>query len=408
MKVFCSYHAKQTVHNNGTCNASNFENSMVTDKRADKGKKRDDSTGVLVTDEMMASQNYPRHVPVHVLDSSLGTCTHSPSTDMTVEREFHGTLNPLTNPAASANTESQNNAPRHSAHQSYPQFHPPFPPFHQNQDDYRSFLHMSSTFSSLIVSTLLQNPAAHAAASFAASFWPYANVENSAESSACAQGSFPPRPVGSPPSLAAIAAATVAAATAWWAAHGLLPVCAPLHSAFTCAPPSATAIPSTDTGQASSAKTERKEHASEKPSQQDEQLDQEVSEALQAEHSASKLPIMSSSDSEQTRAAKPNSGSKATEHEKAAATSELLDANKTKGRKQVARSSCGSNTPSGSEAETDALEKSEKGKEESKKVDANQPGVESSNRRSRSSSNLSDPRKEVSEEVLTLCFLYVV
>lgn len=73
---------------------------------------------------------------------------------------------------------------------------------------------------------------------------------------------------------------------------------------------------------------------------------------------------------------------------------------------QVDHSSCGSNTPSGSEVETDALEKHEKGTEEPeepkepKELDLNLLASDSNYRRSRSISNVNDPWKEVSEEVV--------
>lgn len=75
---------------------------------------------------------------------------------------------------------------------------------------------------------------------------------------------------------------------------------------------------------------------------------------------------------------------------------------------QVDHSSCGSNTPSGSEVETDALEKHEKGTEEPepeepkepKELDLNLLASDSNYRRSRSISNINDPWKEVSEEVV--------
>lgn len=72
------------------------------------------------------------------------------------------------------------------------------------------------------------------------------------------------------------------------------------------------------------------------------------------------------------------------------------------------RSSCGSNTTSSSEVETDALEKQEKGKEELKEPDTNHPASDSSFCRTRSAINMSDSWKErhmndswkeVSEEV---------
>ncbi|OMO82369.1 hypothetical protein COLO4_23060 [Corchorus olitorius] len=319
---------KETIQDNGRSKASNLENSCILHEKSVQGQKKDELDGALRTDEMQATQNYPRHVSVHVLDGSLGTCAQNPTLDVPFQDsafhsvgDVHGQPNLFANPAASATTEHQHNAPR-SNHQAFPTFHPPFTHVRPNQEDYRSFLHVSSTFSSLIVSTLLQNPAAHAAASFAATFWPYANVESSADSPACSQGGFLPRQMNSAPSMAAIAAATVAAATAWWAAHGLLPI-------------------------------------------GDAKLNTEV---------------------------------KAVNEEKDAAVTEPQDANKTKNRKQVDRSSCGSNTPSSSEVETDALEKHEKDKEELKGADANHPQPECSNRRSRSNSNLSDSWKEVSEE----------
>ncbi|XP_017979073.1 PREDICTED: protein LHY isoform X1 [Theobroma cacao] len=397
---------KETIQDNGTSKASNLDNSCTSHEKAAQGQKKDDVGGGLRADETQATQNYPRHVAVHVLDGSLGTGAQNPSLDMPFQDsvfhpmgDVHGQTNLFANPAASATTEHQNNAPR-STHQAFPTFHPPFTHVCPNPEDYRSFLHVSSTFSSLIASTLLQNPAAHAAASFAATFWPYANVDSSADSPACSQGGFPSRQMNPAPSMAAIAAATVAAATAWWAAHGLLPLCAPLHTGFTCALASAAAVPPMDNEQAPATKMERKDNNDQDLSMQDQQLDPEYSEALQAQHSASKSPTSSSSDSEACGDAKVNTGVKAADDEKAAAVTEPQDANKTKNRKQVDRSSCGSNTPSSSEVETDALEKYEKDKEDAKGADANHPQVECCNRRGRSCSNPSDSWKEVSEGYL--------
>ncbi|GLU00897.1 hypothetical protein SLE2022_182330 [Rubroshorea leprosula] len=348
---------KEKLQDNGTSKASNFENSFTSSEISVQVMEKHDSDDALPTDEIQATQNYPRHVPVHVVEGSPGSCTQTP-TEMPFQdsilhpmADIHVQPSLFANPPASTLTD-QNNSPR-PGHQAFPSFHPPLTPICPNQEDYRSFLHMSSTFSSLIVSTLLQNPAAHAAASFAATFWPYSNVGTSVDSAACSQGSLPSRQMNSAPSMAAIAAATVAAATAWWAAHGLLP---------------------------------------------EQHQDSVDSEALQAQLSVSKSPTLSTSDSEECGDARPNTGARAADHKTAEAVTELRDANKTKGRKQVDRSSCGSNTPTGSEAETEALQKHEKGKEETKEADANHPATEASNRRSRSSSNLSDSWKEVSEE----------
>ncbi|KAJ4850250.1 hypothetical protein Tsubulata_018315 [Turnera subulata] len=398
--------AKQTLEDNETSKASKLENSCLFFEKLAQEKKPDHCTGALPSDDIQAMQNYPRHVPVHVLDGSLASCVQTPPSDMSFQEsmfrpggEVHAHSNLYPHPAASTTIDHQNNSPRSSTHPSFPAFPSPFTQTHHNQEDYRSFLHISSTFSSLIVSTLLQNPAAHAAASFAATFWPYANIESSGDSPACAQGCFASRPINSAPSMAAIAAATVAAATAWWAAHGLLPLCTPVHAAFNCPPASAAVAPPFDAGQVPTAVIERKEPSVQKnPPLQDRQLHPEHSEGLQAQNSPSKSAAMSSTDSEESGDPKLNTGPQATDQEMAAKAPEDHDASKPKPRKQVDRSSCGSNTPSSSEVETDALRKHEKGKEEPNEADANHTASESSCRRSRSSSSTSDSWKEVSEE----------
>ncbi|KAL1313375.1 protein LHY isoform X2 [Arachis ipaensis] len=375
---------------NGICKASKMDIYCASKAKMVHTEKADGIQG---------SQNYPRHVTVHVIDGNHGTATQNPSHD-TLFRDsvipqggVNGQPNLFTNPAASNTSGSQNDTARSSIHQTFP----PCPPFMQhNQEDYQSFLHMSSTFSSLIVSTLMQNPAAHAAASFAAMIWPCASAETPANSHSCSQGSFPSSHIGSPPSVAAIAAATVAAATAWWAAHGLLPLCAPLHTAFACPPSSATAAPLINTGEASP-KTEQGNVAPENPLQ-DQTADPEYSEALHAQDSSSKSPAVSSSEYEEIGDAQLNASTKATtDHGKNQEVSEHLDPDKVNGSKQVDRSSCGSNSASSSE-ETDALEKEEKEKEESKTHDANHVDTEPINRRCRSISYLTDSWKEVSEE----------
>ncbi|KAK8702363.1 hypothetical protein V6N13_020719 [Hibiscus sabdariffa] len=304
--------------------------------------------------------------------------------------DLHGHANLIANPAASTTTAHQNTTPR-STHQAFPTFHTPFMHLQPNQEDYQSFLHVSSTFSNLIVSTLLQNPVAHAAASLAATFWPYANAQNSADSPSCDQGGFPSRQMNSATSMAAIAAATVAAATAWWAAHGLLSVCAPLHTGCTCAPAFAAAVPPVENDQAPATKMGGKNNADQDLSMPDQQLDHRYSEAMKGHRPASKSPT-SSSDCEESGDAKVN-----TEVIDAAAVIEPQDANKTTNKKQVDRSSSGSNTPCCSEMEVDESEKHKKDKEDLEEADVNHPQAECNSRRSRSSTNLSDSWKEVSE-----------
>lgn len=371
-----------TQKTNGICKVSKLENSGAL--KLVQTENTDAPHCALTIDGMQGNQNYPRHVPVHVVDENFGTSNQNPSPDMLVQDSIFN-VHPkiLPNSVASNITESQNNTERSSVHQSFP----PCPPFTQhNQDDYHSFLHMSSTFSNLIVSTLLQNPAAHAAASFAATFWPYANAEASSDSPVCTQG-FPSARIGSPPTVTAITAATVAAATAWWAAHGLLPLCTP----FAFPPASATTAPSMTIGE-SPHKNQQGEVKPQNPHLLDQILDPEQSEVLQAQH-----PVVSSSESQDKGDTNVNTASKATTNpEMNQAISENPDSDKMNGRKPVDRSSCGSNTTSSSE-ETEIQEKDEKEKEELNTPDANLLGTEPNNRRSRSITNLTESWKEVSQ-----------
>ncbi|KAJ7951398.1 LHY protein [Quillaja saponaria] len=393
---------KQEGQINGTSKASRLENCNASHVNLVQGENRHDLNYGFPADEMQGNQTYPRHVSVHVLDGKLGACTQIPFHDISFQDSLFHPMGGVdeqpklfSNSAASETSENQTNTKRSSIHQSFPSY-PPFKPVLHSQNDYQSFLNISSTFSSLVVSTLMQNSAAHAAASFAATLWPYANEETSSDAHASSQRGFPSRQMGSHPSMAAIAAATVAAATAWWTAHGLLPLCAPLHTAFTCAPTSETAVPSMETGQAPADKTGKGESTPQNPPLQDQVLDPEFLEALQAPHSASKSPVISSSDSDVIGGEKLNTTSNVMDHENTATTEQQHDSNK-KGKKQVDRSSCGSNTASSSEVETDALEKDVKGKEELKEPE-NHLASESSNRRCRSSNNITESWKEVSEE----------
>lgn len=228
------------------------------------------------------------------------------------------------------------------------------------------------SFPDHIMSSLLQTPALYTAATFASTFWPPSTGGGGGGG-------------GTQGNLAAMAAATVAAASAWWAANGLLPLCAPPFSSggLTCHPPATTYGPSS--GEVNVTKT----------------MDQEHSEASKAR---------SSLESEETK----NGGSKPDCHENhhpcAAAAATETDAKGSDGardRKQVDRSSCGSNTPSSSDdVEADALERQENDgttNDEVKEVNAdttNNPQTSESNaRRGRVSSNLADPWKSVSDEV---------
>lgn len=393
---------KQLVnHGNTDSHAADGSNTSHKPDKRDNAETDQNNT----EHGIHAAKNFPRHALVHILDGSSGACSQAPSSDVSYqESAFHQMGIPshpplFSNPAVSVAVESQNSTSRSPNHAMFPSFHPPFTHFPNGLEDYSSFLQMSSAFSSLLMSALLQNPAAHAAASFAASFWPSPNMESSANSPAGNNVGFPHQPMNPAPNMVAIAAATVAAATAWWAAHGFLPLSAPLHNGFTCTPTGATA-PFTNVAETQVTNEERVENnLKNHVSSQVQQPDQELSEALQPEQSASKSSATSLSDSGNSSGAKADANVAVKNTEKRAPRiSDQEESSKGKSKKLVDRSSCGSNTPSGSDVETNALEKNEEGKDEPKEPDVSHTTSEPSNRRNRIAGNTNESWKEVSEE----------
>ncbi|CAN4125231.1 unnamed protein product [Withania somnifera] len=401
---------KQSFQVNSSYNTFDEGKSCQSSEKLAQGEEKHppsqpDHFGEFPRNYMQVLHDYPRHVPVHILDGTNGSQTapdmfNYESTSQQIggvhglpnlySNGVHGLPNLYSNPASSATSEHHSDAPHSSLHHSFSCFHPIFTPI-RDPDDYRSFLQLSSTFSSLIVSSLLQNPAAHAAASFAASFWPYANMEAPRDSPTGNTASQ----INSAPSMEAIAAATVAAATAWWAAHGFLPMCSQFQSSFTCVPTSATSM-QVDASQPRVGKNEGREGTHNSPHAH--QPIPECSEALQEQQSASRFPTSLSSESEESEGRKLKTGLATTDTEQGVAVTETNESNTEKGRKQVDRSSCGSNTPSSSEVEIDALEKDDKGKEEPQEPNINLPAGEAANRRGRNFISPTESWKEVSEE----------
>ncbi|KAK9067112.1 hypothetical protein SSX86_014437 [Deinandra increscens subsp. villosa] len=311
-----------------------------------------------------------RHVPVQVVDINQRITA---KTNVPQEMSLHeskvfnsGIVHEHPNPNISVNISTSET----SGHHNNATFHPLFTHCSDNQESYRSFLHFSSTISSLIVSSLLQNPAAHAAASFAAKFWHPLNTE------ASSADSFPRDQLNpetaNTPGMAAIAAATVAAATAWWSAHGLLPVCTPLYQGGH----SCTFVTPVYGNLANNGRDKD-------PSEgvlQEEKMDSEKTESAED---------LSSSDDFET---KLNTEVIPVDTD---GTVPVVDSNKSSSAgKKVDRSSCGSNSTSSSEIETGVLEKLGKETEETKASDVK----ESISRRGRSTIIPNESWKEVSEE----------
>ncbi|KAJ8477576.1 hypothetical protein OPV22_021303 [Ensete ventricosum] len=349
------------------------------------------------------SQTHLENPPFHIVDRDGAKSMLTEDSDgqncsaVTGQVGGHANANPSMNPVISA-------IPFHNI-PTIGSMHHPFPAlsafthFHSSQDAYRSSLNISSTFTSLIVSTLLQNPAVHAAASLAASFWPAARLETSLQSAPeVFVGEIPEQQMHPIPNLEAIAAATVAAAAAWWACQGLLPWFPPL-TGFAFAPPTTATVPSVDIARVEAAHGGAKD----KSLKEDQQLgNQNQIEAHKPQHHSSKSSSLSSSDSDESGRCKNSNDLKATRSDKfkPLAVSGLQDLEKARNNKKQDRSSCGSNTPSSSEVETDAIEKKhEKTNDEAKEVYfSNFSACETNHRRLRSSGSMNESWKEVSEE----------
>nr|ACL81163.1 late elongated hypocotyl-like protein [Mirabilis jalapa] len=316
--------------------------------------------------EMHAAKTFLRHAPVQILDGSIGASSQAPSSDVSFQESSFHHMGIPGHPGLYS--YPQNSTSRSNDHQ--PSFHPPFTML-PNIQEYSPYMqHISLTFSNLIISTLLQNPAAHAAASFAASYWPSATVDSSSN---CPGGTN--NGVFSH-SIAAIAAATVAAATAWWAAHGLLPSCSPHHVGFSCPNPFANDVQTQANG-------EKRVENNEKHTDLEIPKSSETSSSDCGNIPEAKKELVIGADSDNK--------------DVVPAMTEQKELSLTKTKKQVDRSSCGSNTPSGSDAETVALQKNNEGNEEPNEPDSCQPANETGNRRNRVAGCINDNWKAVSE-----------
>ncbi|KAJ0535369.1 putative transcription factor MYB-HB-like family [Helianthus annuus] len=332
------------------------------------GVKHTNITSNISLSDIQGVRTCPRHVPVQVVDVNQGIMAKTSGPTETSLHESNvnnlGEVFEHPNPNQSAGSET-------SGHRNSATFHPLFNPVSDNHESYRSFLHFSSAIPGPIVSSLLQNPTAHAAASFAAKFWHPVTTEASSADS-YSRDQLNAETVT--PSMAAIAAATVAAATAWWSAIGLLPVCTPFYQG---------GYSGTFGMPGDGNLADGQDKAPSECALQEEKMDAEKTE------SAADAADLSSSEDSEKKLASEVSPVDIKETVPVADSSKL-----TNGGKQVDRSSCGSNTTSSSEIETSVLEKHGKETEETQALDAKEPV----SRRGRSTIMPNESWKEVSEE----------
>ncbi|KAH7692612.1 Pancreatic trypsin inhibitor Kunitz domain-containing protein [Dioscorea alata] len=332
--------------------------------------------------------SYQKHVNMSFKESTSAKSTETELSDGKIPTPV--ALNPGVQPNVSTFITSMGTAiPEYSnpGTSAIPQPVPSFTPFAlfgTNQDvAYRSFMNFSSTFSSLIVSTLLQNPAVHAAACMSASFWPHADIDTAGNTTSVVLDGEAPAPasqMNSTPNIAAIAAATVAAAAAWWTTHGLLPFFPHhLQAGFPFAPTTTETVPPTDMNQAPGI---NKRDETFRPPTEDQKLVSTELSGLPAKHLSLESSASSDLDeSEQCEKLHCNSDQK------------LLGADNAS-KNKADRSSCSSNTPSSSEVElVNAMEKQSESKD-AKQVHSSCPSSESSHRRTRGSGTTYEAWKE--------------
>ncbi|KAF9587092.1 hypothetical protein IFM89_039675 [Coptis chinensis] len=367
---------------------------MEGEKHKQTGKLR-----LLPKEEIRSNQNYPRHIPVHVVERSSQSCAQNPSPDMICKapiiHHVEGTMGDVkifTNTSASATTENHSNV---SLQQLLPNISSPDNLPSNNQDSCNTFV--NTTLSNLIVSSLLQNPVAHAAASLAAMFWPFTNVETPADSPLGSIEGVQFKHGSPSPSTSAIAAATVMAASAWWAAHGLLPFYPPPQPGFTCISEQINSSPVR--ASVVTPDKEKKDHMFKASPWEGQQFEPLRSMALEPKVTDTKLLPVLSSDGNKVGSVMSNNTKEEVpgDKPKPVSVTEFQDS-KGKTKEPVDRSSCGSNTPSSSEVEMDMLEKCANGMDKSKEQNINHWTIEPNNHRCRSAGNMNDPWREVSEE----------
>ncbi|KAI3777073.1 hypothetical protein L1987_46867 [Smallanthus sonchifolius] len=334
---------KQDAIKQTNINISLVESSHPAHENIIQGRYSDNPVDFI--NDTQGKQIYPRHVPVQVVDvhQGVGAKTSDPLEMSFYEskvnnlgevHEHRNLPNLFVNTAAASATSGQNhnNASKSST---IPTFHPLFAP-------------------NLFV-----------------------NIEDSSADS-FSRVQLNPETMG----MAAIAAATVAAATAWWSAHGLFPVCTPFYpGGYSC-----TFQTPIEENQVRVANTGREKAPSKGVLQEEKMYVEKTESAADLSSSYSYEP------------------KKKLNIKETVSVVELHDSSKTNVGKQIDRSSCDSNITSSSETEMDVLEKHEKETEETKGSDVE----ESISRRGRSTISPNGSWKGVSDEASnsSLCHIF--
>nr|CAD1835299.1 unnamed protein product [Ananas comosus var. bracteatus] len=357
----------------------NWKEKLTYKKKLDVREQRT-IRGPLLNNDLRGAQCYSKHVPEQFMSHK--------NNESSKQSNFSGNYAPMkTNVQVNTSQTNPTTMPEHNHNMNsttMPSADQPcsvFVPFTQsgsNQDASRTFLSPSS--SSLMVSNLLHNPAIHAVASLAASYWSSNNSNASSSSTLENNGAVPNAQVNSSPSMVAMAAATVAAASAWWTSNGLLPLFPPVQPAFIFPPMQTMPISTMDMTRAPEHKEEKKDDRGHKLSQ----------------HNVVSKALSSESESDESRRDETLRQAALKSMITNKPKSRLHDSDKAALRTPI-RSSNGSNTPSSGDVETDGmkrkLQREVKDKDEQIHLVKNHLPEETSNYQNSSKEMLDDSRK---------------
>lgn len=220
--------------------------------------------------------------------------------------------------------------------------------FNNDDNPFNALISLADHFPTLLASSLSQNPTVHQAATIAAASLPPTYVNFSMQTNTKLVGEAPEKQSSASSGILAIVTATIAAASAWWRVHGLLPSFEPNHS-FT--QPMAQATEPTQVHQVNSDFKENADQTHWQRFQHINYTEQHETNRTTQPCSALLEPSSSPDSCESTRIERPPKSTKCILLSSICGTHDVDHAT---GKKKHDPSSCDSNTSPSSEVEKDA------------------------------------------------------
>ncbi|KAL0913171.1 hypothetical protein M5K25_016610 [Dendrobium thyrsiflorum] len=229
-------------------------------------------------------------------------------------------------------------------------------PSSNDDNPFSALINLTNYFPNLLVSALSQNAALHQAASIAAASLPPTYVDFSMQSNSKLVGEAPEKQSSASSGISAIVTATIAAASAWWRVHGLLPSPFQPNHAFT-----QVMVQATESAQVPEDNSDSKKFFSQTHKRKFQQIDyaEQPETNIAIQPSSALIELSSSPDTCQST--KSERSSKST---KCGETSicGMHDIDHVPDKKKHDPSSCDSNTSPSSEVEKDAALNKEEAK----------------------------------------------